>query len=252
MVIKFNKNEYNFPQGSECQFKPLIGISYSDFKNVFLFAYEMILGKGYHRNNRSGGSFKRNVNILLTNVIEGKLGEVCVYREFLKNGIDIGYPDMSVMGVNKWDNSDINYKNIKMSVKTSKSYARMMLLEENDYSISKSSNKVIYKPNKEIVDVFIFTRIKSNIINVIKEMSDISCNDKYIESLYKKALIRFDQPCYVNNKDISNVIKHKMILPKGVFLNGKTKIDANNYYLFVKDMKPIVNLYNIIKKYYMI
>ena len=252
MVIKFNKDEYNFPKGSECQFKPLIGISYSDFKNVFLFAYEMILGKGYHRNNRSGGSFKRNVNILLTNVIEGKLGEVCVYREFLKNGIDIGYPDMSVMGVNKWDNSDINYKNIKMSVKTSKSYARMMLLEENDYLISKYNNKVLYRPNKDVVDVFIFVRIKSTIIQVLEKMGDISCDDNYIRTVYKKSVIRFDQPCYVNNKDISNVIEHNMILPRGVFLNGKTRVDANNYYIFVKDMKPIAKLYSIIKQYYLI
>ena len=250
MVLKFNKNTYCFPKGSNCDFKPLRGVSYSDFKRVFMFAYAMVLGNGHHRNMRTGGSFTRNKETTFTNVLEGKLGEVSIYREFLKNGINIGYPDLSVMGFDSWDKADINFRNIKMSVKTSKSYARMMLLDKRDYLVTKDGKKVFYRPDEEIVDVFLFTRIKSNIINVLKTMRNISTDDYYIRSFYKKAIIRFDNPCYVNNKDVLNMIKHKMILPQGVMLNGKTIVDADNYYIFINDMKSINNLYKIIKKYY--
>lgn len=252
MVLKFSEQTYYFQKGSECSFKPLRGVSYSDFKRVFIFAYEMVLGRGHHRNMRTGGSFTRNKDTAFVNALEGKLGEVCIYREFLKNGIDIGYPDLNVMGFDSWDKADINFKNIKMSVKTSKSYSRMMLLDKRDYLVTKDGKKVFYRPDKEIVDVFLFTRMKSNIINVLKEMKNISCNDSYIRIFYKKAIIRFDSPCYINNKDVLNMINHKMILPQGAMLNGRTIVDADNYYIFINDMKPISNLYNIINKYYII
>lgn len=57
----------------------------------------------------------------------------------------------------------------------------------------------------------------------------------------------FDIPGFITNDDLKYLIKNKYIINRGDLLNGKTKMDANNYYCHIEDMHNILNI-NITNK----
>ena len=46
---------------------------------------------------------------------------------------------------------------------------------------------------------------------------------------------------------MKDVIKQKLILPKSSFLNGKIRMDAENYYIQAGDLRTIDELINLLK-----
>ena len=51
----------------------------------------------------------------------------------------------------------------------------------------------------------------------------------------------YDVVGFVTLQELQYVIQNKFILPKGAMLNGKTKMDAENYYIQAGDMHDIKN-----------
>lgn len=246
MPYKLNKN-YHRPKDSHLPFKSMGSIEYQDFCLIFDFAYNMVFGKGHHRSYRSGGTQQRNPILKFKDVFEGKIGEFAIYRFFLNQGINIGYPDLSIASKGVWDAGDFAYNNLNISVKSSKHFAQMLLLESQDYIIS--DNEVIYSPDKTKYDIILLTRVKTNLFDSLSS-SDIENNtDDLKNALFTKSYIYFDFPGYISNKDLFNFINNDFKIKKGSLLNGKTKMDADNYYVFAKDMKPVTQLINIFSKF---
>ena len=67
-------------------------------------------------------------------------------------------------------------------------------------------------------------------------------NDMNRDVLYKvinEQNWMFDIPGFANNSLLVKAIQDSNILPKGALLNGKTKMDATNYYIQTGDLEDI-------------
>lgn len=52
----------------------------------------------------------------------------------------------------------------------------------------------------------------------------------------------FDIPGYLTHDDLKYLINNKFIINRGDLLNGRTKMDAQNYYCHIADMRNILDL----------
>ena len=68
-------------------------------------------------------------------------------------------------------------------------------------------------------------------------------SDSINEATLKKIIMAeswtFDIPGYVTRKDLVQIINEGFILPRGSMLNGKTRMDASNYYIQSGDMRSL-------------
>ena len=216
---------------------------------VFEFAYAMTFGAGEHRDHRSGGSMSRKKGQIFINTFQGKLSELGVYITFFKENREaydkLSEPDFNVYGLGEWDSSDIEFGKIKISVKSTKFYGDLLLLETKDWS-----KKGEYIPNlsiekSSVYDIFVLVRIKPDAEKMMKERKILYSNSIDKEELYsliKSTKWEYDIPGYITNEDLKFLINNDFILPKKSLLNGKILMDAENYYIQSGDMRNFEQL----------
>ena len=131
-----------------------------------------------------------------------------------------------------------------VSVKSTRNYSNLLLLEENDFNQNGE-----YIPNSNITpsvyDYIILVRLNFNFRDVqnLKYLLKNNYESKYsLMSLVREYKICYDIPGFITISDFRKIIKEKFLIPKGSILNGKTKIDANNYYIQAGDIRPISEL----------
>ena len=224
------------------------------FKNdtidrVFEFAYAMTFGDGEHRNHRSGGSINRKKGQIFINTFQGKLSELGVYITFFKENREayskLSKPDFTVYGLGEWDNSDIEYENIKISVKSTKFYGDLLLLETKDWNKNGEYIPNLNINKSSIYDFFVLVRIKPDGEKIMKESKILYSNSIDKEKLYsliKSAKWEYDIAGYITNEDLKFLINNDFILPKKSLLNGKILMDAENYYIQSGDMRDFKQL----------
>ena len=102
-----------------------------------IFASNMTFNKeGEHRENRSGGTLKRNQNEIFINTFRGKLAEIAFYEFFKdRNNIIISKPDFKTYKKGKWDELDFTLNNYKINVKSSTHFSNLLLLEKSDWNL---------------------------------------------------------------------------------------------------------------------
>jgi len=246
-------------------------------KKVFDFAFDMSFGeKGKHRPTRSGGKENRWKGQIFANAFQGKLAEFAVQEHFKKEKIFLNDPDIDVYGQGNWDSYDFIYSNgpkeYKISIKSTKAYGQLLLLETKDWNQSGE-----YLPNKKrgdrdyLYDFFILVRIKPSIENIMKDERFLYCdrlitNDKLTKEeiiIEEKILLEklfgiaededdfqyeYDIPGVISIDTLRYIIKENYILPKDEFLGSiGTPMDAENYYIQVGDFKDINQLIDKIK-----
>lgn len=68
-------------------------------------------------------------------------------------------------------------------------------------------------------------------------------SDSIKEAILKRIIMAeswaFDIPGYVTREDLIQIINENYILPRGSMLNGKTRMDASNYYIQSGDMRNL-------------
>tara|TARA_R110001606_G_scaffold393429_1_gene563329 strand:+ start:56 stop:787 length:732 start_codon:yes stop_codon:yes gene_type:complete len=210
--------------------KPFVGkpIEQINLENTFNFAYEMAFGKGHHRPHRSGGNELRTPIEIFKNTFQGKLAEIVVYDFFMENKIICDKIDYSVTGKGTWDDCDLSVNDCKISIKSAAFFSNLLLLETADWDIN--GNYIPKSNNNDFTnkyDYFIFVRIKPNTNSLFK-------NNSEKEILRQEVNLRnwyFDIAGCCSLETLKYVIKNKYILPKNSLLNGKTKMDAENYYI---------------------
>lgn len=185
---------------------------------VFNFAFK---SKDNHRNHRSGGDLKRDSIQIFFNIFLGKLGEIATYKCLLKNNIELLKDiDYDIKEIGNWDDCDIITKNNKkISVKSSKYYSKMILLEKKDYN-DKGQLQYNIGTNKTYdFDFFSYVRIAPMMNNQInqdgygKDFKNNTDNKIYLENSLKK---------FILNRDW--YYEEPFILSKALFLN----ISINN------------------------
>ncbi len=216
---------------------------------VFEFAYAMTFGEGEHRDHRTGGTMNRKKGQIFINTFQGKLSELGVYNTFFQSNQEayakLSKPDFEVYGLGEWDDSDIALDEIKFSVKSTKFYGNLLLLETKDWS-----KKGEYLPNLNtdkncIYHYFVLVRIKPDGEKMMSRNRLLYSNDINKEQLYsliKSEKWEYDVPGYITNDDLKSLIGNNFILPQKSLLNGKIPMDAENYYIQSGDMRDFSEL----------
>lgn len=240
-VFKYlNKKANCYYINNPVRFSPIGTISNEIVEKVFDFSYRMTFGKeGEHRNHRSGGTYKRQNGEIFANTFQGKLAEYALFDVLKRNGIPVAKPDSGVFELGRWDLFDLTTGRETISIKSTKSFGNLLLLEEKDYD-----EKATYLPNLKGYDFTFLIRMKPFCEDLMKKNRFLYSSVIDRESLRQVVLSErwsYDIPGYVTRNDLIRIINDKYILPRGSMLNGKTRMDASNYYVQSGNMRSLQN-----------
>lgn len=223
------------------KYVPLGSLKKSTIEKVLDFAYSMTFGKeGCHRDHRSGGSLKRRPGQIFADTFQGKLAECAACNIFYETDKNL-MPDFSVSELGVWDSVDIKVWDKNIAVKSTKYFGQLLLLESADWD-----ENGIYLPNKDKdinkYDYIVLLRMKPSCEDILKQHKMLY-SDKIGKDSLRKILIAedwtYDCPGYITNDELKSVIRHNQAIYKGSMLNGKTRIDADNYYVQACSMHNI-------------
>jgi hypothetical protein len=217
-----------------------------NLKSVFDFAYDMTFGrKGEHRGIRSGGQYSRKNGELFANTFQGKLAEYSFYNLLKNNEIESNEPDLQKWGLGKWDDSDFFVNGKKISVKSAAHFSNLLLLETKDWKKDGT-----YIPNQSIYDYHVLVRICPDIKSILRAKR-LFYSDEADEMELKKIIdvnnFSYDIPGFISNEELKAIIIGNQILPQNALLNGKVKMDAENYYCQSGDLQNINGLIQFFK-----
>ena len=227
--------------------RPFLGfpLTSDDVKKSFDFAYEMCLGAGHHRAHRTGGQYDRSNGEKFCNTFQGKLAEIILYNYFISQGLVVNEPDFGIYGEGVWDDYDLEIYGKKINVKSVAFFSNLELLETKDWNTKGEYIPNLNSGNTSVYDYFILARVKPDLKSVFRESGLFNGNsfDKtQIEAIVMKQSFFADIPGYITHLDLLNAITNKDILPQNSYLNGKVRMDAENYYVQCGDMKTIPDL----------
>jgi len=237
-IIIFKKLGENYTINNKKKFNSLGIFTQEEVKEAFEFAYEMSFGTGgEHRNHRSGGLTQRDNSEMFINTFQGKLAEVAFYKEAVKNGIELSKPDFEMYDLGKWDDADFEYKGDHISIKSAAYFSNLLLLETKDWD-----SKGVYIPNNKIYDYHFLVRISPDGKKKMKDYNLLNKKNVSKEELKEKISSEnweYDIPGCITNEDLISIIKSRNIIPQRAMLNGKIKMDAENYYIQCGDLREI-------------
>ena len=245
------KNSNEFYINCKRDFKNII-IEKQFVVNSFDFAYSMVFGSGHHRKHRSGGQHNRKNGELFANTFQGKLAEFMVHNELKKEGlVELSDLDISIHGKGIWDDTDLEYKGKKINIKSAAFFSNLLLLEKKDWNINGEYIPNLSNSSSQSYDYFLMVRIKPDIKQLFQKEKIFYSNEitkeKLKEIIYKQDWF-FDFAGVCSDKTINYVIKKQYLLPQNSLLNGKIKMDAENYYIQSCDLKEFNFFVNELKK----
>lgn len=228
-----------------------IEINNDYIQEAFDFAWDMSFGRrGMHRDHRAGGRHKRKNGEIFVNTFQGKLSEFAIYQEFTRNRLDINYPDLDVNPLGQWDNYDFMVNNNSISIKSTKSFGNLLLLECEDWDVNGRYIPNMNNNGNESYDYFILVRISSNIENSLKKERLFYSNDCDYNTLQQLVFnddLSFDIPGYLTiDRFVNDINNGNNIIHQGNILNGRTTMDADNYYYESGELQDINNLYDLL------
>lgn len=232
------------------QFEPIYNFPQEVINKVFEFAYGMTFGRtGEHRNHRTGGQFSRRNGELFINTFQGKLAEFGLYSILHDAGFSLDEPDLSMWELGVWDTTDLILNGWKLNVKSTAFFGNLLLLETHDWN-----DEGRYIPNlgtgNDFYDFFILLRLSPDGKKIMSSNRWL-----YIDEIDRNLLLntilqntwKLDCPGFINHAELVEIITGRYILPQNSFLNGKTKMDAENYYVQAGDMHRINELFPILR-----
>ncbi|WP_281231617.1 hypothetical protein [Flavobacterium gelatinilyticum] len=242
MKLDQKNNSYFITSKKAFEEKP-VGAAF--VKQSFDFAYEMVYGEGFHRIKRSGGQLNRTPLEIFQNTFQGKLAEIVLYENLKLHEIDVEEPDFSIHGKGVWDETDLKANGKFICVKSAAFFSNLLLLETKDWN-----SEGMYIPNYDlsktaVYDYFVLVRIKPDIKNILHDISEVKEN---LWQEIKNAIWTYDIPGCCSIKTIQYIIKNQYSIPKNALLNGRTKMDAENFYLQSGDLRDLSILYSALKK----
>ena len=240
---ELRNNGIDFFIEHKAEFSPYKPLKKTTIEDVIDFAYAMTFGKeGEHRDHRSGGTYKRQAGEIFKDTFQGKVSECALYNVLYKNHA-LNIPNFEKWSLGVWDSEDFIIDDKKASVKSTKAFGNLLLLETKDYD-----SDGIYLPNATRggnYDYIILVRIKpfcEDILRKEKILYSSTIERGYLKDMLLNYTWEYDVPGYITLEDFKTVIKKKMVIPKGSKLNGKVIMDADNYYVQAGELRPINTL----------
>ena len=235
--MSINNNIYTI--NNPVRFNPIGEFHLNTIQRVFNFAYDMSFGKnGEHRDHRSGGTHRRRNGEIFANTFQGKLAECAIYNYFY-NSCDITEPGFDTYGLGEWDNADFYINNYNVSIKSTKSFGNLLLLETKDWD-----ENGVYLPNDEAYDFTFLVRLNPYCEDIMRNNRILYSDDMSANELEKLIIDNswvYDIPGYITLDDLKYIIQNNYVIPQGAMLNGRTRMDATNYYVQAGDMHIVNN-----------
>lgn len=229
-----------------------IAIDRSVIADCFDFAWNMVFGEGHHRNQRSGGKHKRKNGELFANTFQGKLAEFVTYKELQKRGLTgIVKPDTGIYGKGIWDDVDLEYRGKKINIKSASFFSNLLLLETKDWNDRGEYIPNLDNTSSKDYDFFLLVRIKPDLKSILQKEKLFYANEIDLEQLKEIILgeeYTFDFAGVCTQETIKHIIEEGYLLPQNSLLNGKIKMDANNYYIQCGDLKDFDFLFGELQK----
>lgn len=229
------------------RFSAIDSISFEYVQMAFNFAYAMSFGRtGAHRDHRSGGINRRRNGEIFANTFIGKLSEFAIYQELCKQGVELETPDLNVYGLGKWDSCDFKIFDKLISIKSTKTFGNLLLLETKDWT-----SNGMYIPNGTIYDFTILVRIADDAESIMRKnkvlfIDDIDINDLW--NFFNECSWEYDVPGFITNEDLVYLITNDFIIYQGEKLNGSVTMDANNYYCQTGDMRDFSTFLDLLEE----
>lgn len=155
---------------------------------------------------------------------------------------------MEVYELGKWDKYDFKIDDLITSIKSTKYFGQLLLLETKDWTLDAE-----YIPNNnEHYDITIMVRLEDEIEQTMKRNRlyySQMCDKTKLWNKFKSNSWAFDIPGYLTHDDLKYLINNKFIINRGDLLNGRTKMDAQNYYCHIADMRNILDLEKIMNEF---
>lgn len=210
-------------------------------QKVFEFAYKMAFtSEGAHRSSRSGGSHARTNGEIFANTFQGKIAECAACNFFYKLDSSV-MPDFSVYQLGKWDTVDLSVCGKEIAIKSTKHFGQLLLLETKDWDA-----KGRYIPNISsgvcVYDYIVVVRVNPSCEDLLKSRRLLYSNDvdkSVLENLIGSQKWTYNFAGYITHKELLQIIKSEQVLPRRAMLNGKTIMDAENYYVQIGDLHPL-------------
>lgn len=246
---KMDKRADGLYINSQVRFISISAFKTETIEKVFEFAYGMSFGKeGEHRTHRSGGTHNRRMGEIFANVFQGKLAEFAFYNVIHKE-LQVDLPDLSKWDLGVWDDTDFIVKNKKINIKSTKSFGNLLLLETKDWNKEGHYIPNIGKQSSKY-DYFVLVRMNPFCEDIMKKnkmlYSDVTDKGNLKEKILSEKW-EYDIPGWISHNDFKNIINDDYIIKQGDMLNGRTKMDAENYYVQSGDMKKIDKLVELLK-----
>lgn len=209
---------------------------------VFEFAYDMTFGeRGEHRAYRSGGMKVRTPLEIFADAFQGKLSEYAIYNMFGKlEGIPL--PDLSKFGLGVWEEVDFQFDRYRFSIKSTKSYADLLLLEKKDWD--GLGHYLQAAPNSQGHTHIVLVRVNPDIQSIAKGLPDMKEDSRWEVML--STLLSFqwsaDSPGFITIDDLVRIIGAGHVIKQGDILNKYISMDADNYYVQSGDLRPFAEL----------
>lgn len=225
-------------------------LSLEDLEFCFTHAYDMTLGRiGVHRDHRTGGHKKRTLGERFANAFQGKIAEYAFRNYCLGGDFNISEPDIRVMGENRWDRCDFILNENLISIKSTKAYGNLLLLETGDYNQQGAYIHVDEDEEPIQYDYFVFMRVNPFIDDIMNN-NEWLARDEVPRDQLKNVIFsnswEFNIGGYISSEEFVSIIREGFILPQGAMLNGRVPMDAENYYIQAGDMHNIDELLNIV------
>lgn len=244
-------------------FHSLGSFSEDEINNVFDFAYRMTFGgEGRHRDQRTGGAADRRDGQKFANTFQGKLGECAIYRELCKLTQRLGnqcpfapnqisQPNYDIAGLGVWDHLDININMHTASVKSTKSFGQLLLLETGDWD---REGRYLHSMDENgsiqpiAYDYSFLVRINPSSEDIMKQNRLLYSDNVDREELRRlmQQEWEYDIPGFITLNELRCIINERFILPKdALYGESATQMDAENYYVRAADMHNISELPNM-------
>ena len=240
---KLECNGNNYTITSKKAFMKMGVISQALVEKSFEFAYAMSFGRqGAHRDHRSGGTARRKPGEIFRDAFQGKIAECAIYEQMIREGLDVTEPTFDTWDHGVWDDEDFIINGKRVSVKSTKRFGNLVLLEKADYASDGTYIPNINKEGHGSYDAVILVRMDPLVEEILRQnrlLYSYEVDKELLSSLIYSRQWSFDIPGYITREDFVNIINSGFVIPKHATLNGRTVIDANNYYIQVGDMREI-------------
>lgn len=223
------------------QFKPDGLFKNSTVESAFNFAFQMTYGKqGEHRNHRSGGTERRSELQIFSDTFQGKLSEFA-FSNFLFPLFGLIEPDLKTYSLGKWDLVDFEVNSKSYAIKSTKHYGNLLLLETKDWN---SRGEYLQgRDGPKSYEAIVLIRIYPDINSVLSQLEPTEMYDPKKPACKIAELDwKYEFTGFINKSDLAQVILDGLKIPKGSLLSGRTKMDAENYYVQSGDLRNLSEL----------